>query len=509
MNHATHRRFFRRAIAFVVGLIMLGAGGQFAWAEQPETSAQTTIYLPLMNGEDNTTSPPPPPPPTETPAPPAAPGFFAIDGYLTYNATTAIDAQGGAHLAFYVSDEQQEQPLGQPAFYTYCAGGAIVCADPSKWSELVQIDSGVNEVQITVTADGRPRLLIRRNGSRTYDYHYWSCEQQCTNAQSWVGLFITEAAGVELRNTYLPQHSFALDSQGRPRFVWSNGWGNQRRHGLYYASCDAADCTEPGSWQHTLLYTLDNKTVTADYSALLFDGDKPRFLTRVNHSGLPVSLHYFACDSACDSSPNWGASTIAHPEGKMWANWDLVLDGQGRPRVALYEAAGIDITVGGKLFYGWCDSNCSPFIMPSLAEEQFQLVQVAAGEGQSVDMAIDQQGRTHMVYDAGQRGTLGELWCDNSCTSASSWQRRILETSEQLSAQLNPASPLSCDQQDKAWLDAIPQVTFDAQGRMVVAYDITSYARCYSLDPSDPTKRIYSRVERIWWAIRWAQFARA
>jgi len=37
-----------------------------------------------------------------------------------------------------------------------------------------------------------------------------------------------------------------------------------------------------------------------------------------------------------------------------------------------------------------------------------------------------------MVSAAGQRGTLGELWCDAGCTSADAWQRRILETSAQL-----------------------------------------------------------------------------
>ncbi len=125
-----------------------------------------------------------------------------------------------------------------------------------------------------------------------------------------------------------------------------------------------------------------------------------------------------------------------------------------------------------------------------------------------VDLAIDPQGRTHLVYDAGQRGALGELWCDSGCTNPAAWQRRILETSDQLMQEFAPASPLTCDQQERAWFDAIPQVVFDAQGRMVVAYDIKNVARCYTIDPTDPTRRIYSEVKRIWWAVRWAQFPR-
>jgi hypothetical protein len=187
----------------------------------------------------------------------------------------------------------------------------------------------------------------------------------------------------------------------------------------------------------------------------------------------------------------------------MWFNWDLALDAQGHPRIALYESPGIDITVSGKLFYAWCDNNCVGH------GPAFQIVQVASGEGQGVDLAIDPQGRTHMVYDAGQRGTLGELWCDTHCTDANAWQRRILETSEQLTQQFAPASPLTCSQQDRAWFDSIPQVAFDANGQMIVAYDAKNVARCFSIDPADPTKRIYSRIERIWWAVRLVQFPRA
>jgi hypothetical protein len=482
-----------------------------ALAQPPTPSAGTTVYLPFVAKAGKPSEAPTPPPtpgptqpptPTPPPPPPARNGFFALSDWLTYNAATAIDAQGGMHLAFYASDEgHQHEPQNQAAYYAYCGAGTAACADPGNWSNLVQMDTQVNEVQVAVTSDGLPRLLIRRNGSRGYEYDYWACEGQCTDAQNWFGLLVTEAAGVEMRNAYMPQRSFALDSQGRPRFVWSNGWGNSRLHGVYYAFCDEADCTQPDTWQHGLMATREDKTTTADYASLAFDGDRPRVLTRLNYSGLPVEVRYYECDLDCGSQDGWQYSALPYPDDKMWASWDLALDANGRPRVALYEPAGIDITVGDRLFYAWCDSDCAGGGAP------FQLVQVAGGEGQSVDLAIDGQGRTHMVYDAGQRGILGELWCDTGCESAESWQRRILETSEQLTQQLAPASPLTCDQQERVWFDAIPQVAFDAQGKLVVAYDATNYARCYTVDPADPTHRIYSEVKRIWWAVRLSQFA--
>lgn len=445
--------------------------------------------------------------PTATPttAPPAAkPGLFALTDWLTYNGDTAVDANGGVHFVFYTSDERHaDEKREQPAYYAYCPGPVSDCADSSKWAGVVQMDKQVNEIQIALTTAGQPRLLVRTNGSRGYDYHYWACDQQCTDGQNWAGVFVNEMAGSDPGTAIDPQHSFALDAQDRPRFVYGNGWGNGRPTAIYYAFCDAADCTEPGSWQEVNIYgPIEYKTTTTDYSTLLFDGDKPRLLTRLNYSGLPVSLIYMQCEQACDQHDSWSTATVSHPEGnKQWANWDLLLDSNGHPRLALYERPAIDIKVGGKLFYGWCDENCST------TDDAFQLVQVASGEGPSVDLELDSQGRTHMVYDAGQRGVLGHLWCDSNCTSADSWQRRILETSEQLVAEFAPAIPFTCSQQVAlAWLEAIPSLTFDSTGQLVVAYDVRNLATCYYQDPAKP-EPIITRVERIWWAVRWAHFA--
>lgn len=486
------------------------------------TDVQYSVYLPLtvQEGVETATATPTPTStevntPTQTPTstPTATPttepqpgthGFFALDDWLTYNGATAVDAQGGVHLAFYTSDERHsEDPRGQAAYYAYCPGATVDCTDPSNWIGLVQFDSQVNEVQIVATKDGRPRILIRRNGSRANEYNFYACETNCTDALNWSGVFVAEAAGVELNNASLPQHSLALDSQDRPRFVYGNGWGIGRPSGIYYAYCDASDCTQQGSWQDTLFWgDWQTATISADYATLVFDGDKPRVLTRYTQSGLAVELDYYECNSACDDRDSWGATAIPYPGDQLWANWDLVLDSQGRPRLALYEPAHIDINVSGRLFYAWCDENCTSQDTP------FQMVEVAQGEGKNVDIEIDKQGRTHMVYDAGQRGSLGQLWCDTDCASASQWQRRILETSDELQAQFPVAIPFTCNQEtEHAWLDAVPQAVFDKDNRLVVAYDIVHYATCYYTDPAHPDDHIITHVDRIWWAVRWARFA--
>ncbi len=78
-------------------------------------------------------------------------------------AATAVDPNGGIHLAMFVSDERHsDNPLGSPALYSYCAGPATACADPNKWSNWLSFSSQVSDVQIAITHDGHPRLLVTR-----------------------------------------------------------------------------------------------------------------------------------------------------------------------------------------------------------------------------------------------------------------------------------------------------------------------------------------------------------
>jgi hypothetical protein len=120
------------------------------------------------------------------------------------------------------------------------------------------------------------------------------------------------------------------------------------------------------------------QTLSIDYASLAFDGIKPRVVTRMNLSGSPIGTFYFACDEAeCYQDFHWNRAQLIHPEGKQWANWDLALGAAGRPRVALYEAAPIDIHVGGKFYYAACDDICT-------VEDNWQLTQIASGEGKNV-----------------------------------------------------------------------------------------------------------------------------
>ncbi|HEU5088666.1 MAG TPA: hypothetical protein VFT99_14520, partial [Roseiflexaceae bacterium] len=490
--------------------VLVAGFGQHAtglFATPRAADASYKAFLPFVVGAGQATGNPgnpgnPGDPGDPTPQPPVKAGFFPLDTWLTYSAGTTVDANGGMHMVMFLSDEKHDdQPLNSPALYSYCPGPASACVDPNAWSEPVQFSEGVNEVQVLVTHSGQPRLLVRRHNNRFNDYEYYACDANCTQAGQWSGISVTEDTGTGMNDFSHGNHSFALDANNRPRFVYGNGWGNGQPDGIYYAWCDAADCTAQGSWQRTRAFVGEQYVTTAGEGAsLAFAGDKPRVVINRTLTGIPADLLYLSCDADCDQTESWASMVVAPPANKAWKSWDLAINAAGHPRMALYEPPSIDIVVGGTLYYAWCDAeNCTD-------AGAWQRVVVARGEGLNADLVIDGQGRTHMVYDAGSRGVLGELRCSANCGDPNAWQRRILETNEQLKADFEPASPLSCTQQDNLWLDALPSAAVGPNGNLVVAYDTKYVGQCFYYDPADPTHKVYTRVERIWWAVRWATF---
>jgi hypothetical protein len=251
----------------------LGTTLSGAYAQPHAQEQQFGVYLPLVMGGSTSQAPSPTPAPWRT-------GFFALTDRLSYSAATAVDAKGGVHLALFISDERHDdQPLKEPALYSYCPGPVTACADPVQWSDPVMFGERVNEVQVALTHDGRPRLLVRRNGSRFNEYDYYACDSNCTQASQWSGLYVAEDAGGDLNAFSLGNHYFALDAQDRPRFAYGNGWGNGQPNGIYYAWCDDADCTQRGSWQRTrALVGPDNVTTSGEAASLAFEGDRPRMV---------------------------------------------------------------------------------------------------------------------------------------------------------------------------------------------------------------------------------------
>jgi hypothetical protein len=144
------------ALLPLLGLGLEVAPSQAATTQQLAPSTGHSLYLPMIMNLGIGQQEPPPPDPTPPPATKGA--FFVSEEGKTNSAGLAIDANGGMHMAFAVFTELANHP---PAVYAYCPGPAATCADPNNW-KAVGISDLVDEVQIKLTSDGRPRMLIRK-----------------------------------------------------------------------------------------------------------------------------------------------------------------------------------------------------------------------------------------------------------------------------------------------------------------------------------------------------------
>jgi hypothetical protein len=151
-------------LALGVGLALLYSSLAVA-APLPQDSPHAT-FLPLaQNGQTGT-----------TPPPPVRKGAFFLNKQIKNNsADVAVDALGGMHAAYAHFVPLAEHPK---AVYTFCGAGESACANPSAW-QSVALGDNVEEVQLALTAAGKPRMLIVSVADNLgRDHSFAACDQR-------------------------------------------------------------------------------------------------------------------------------------------------------------------------------------------------------------------------------------------------------------------------------------------------------------------------------------------
>jgi hypothetical protein len=301
-----------------------------------------------------------------------------------------------------------------------------------------------------------------------------------------------------------PQRSFALDQQGRPRFVYfDRNYAIEPDHyGVYYVSCDA-DCTTQANWQQARIsrelkgeYVLDYEVFK--YPSLAFTkAGQPRIVADViplaENGERAQAIYYLACDADCDNESNWGRVKLAERESGPTPTWDIAIDANDRPHVAFYQG---DNTAGSgeRLHYLSCAANCLD--AASWRDANLGLPQE---DGVGADIALDAQGRPRIAYVKGSVSDLGYSWCNNDCAAANNWQHIVVETGEALEQQYPVARPVTCDA--GFWEMKAPVLALDSAGSPRIAYDAAYQARCLYDDPTD-TAPPYHRFHQVWHSVR-------
>ena len=464
-------------------------------------AALSYLYLPLVGKTANTSGPVTEPP---TPEPPTAQSgaLFAETQWKTSNADITLDKAGGMHMAYYYY-EASGSDAPTSAVYRYCPRA---CAEAANWHG-VELGQEINETQLALTPSGKPRLLLRatstvQNGGK--DYLYAACDANCTDRANWQVTTVATSYGTDIFDTSddsVPQRSFALDPQGRPRFVFldRNYVIEPDHYGLFYTACNT-QCTNAQNWTQTLIsavvkgdFSFDWEVVT--YPVLTFTSQgQPRLLADMYPlQGGTAGIYYFGCDKGCDQFDNWQRIYLFDRGAGTKVSWDLEMDSHDRPRIAFYKGEGGD--VGEKLYYVYCNENC----FASQDSWGMNGPGLPAQNGKHPDLALDAQGRPRIAYIDSADG-LSYTWCNTDCEGEGGWTYQQIESGESLYSAWPVPYPLSCDA--SLWQALTPVMQLDAAGNPAVAFDATYYARCLYQDPSTPNDPPYYHFHLVMRAVR-------
>lgn len=458
--------------------------GAVSGANVAVSPAATTVYtLAAANAAGTTTAqvtvevtgPPPP-----------AGGFFIVptpDIELpTSHPTARVDAAGGVHVVFTPQSATPENPL-RPAYYAYCPAN---CANAAAFTTL-SLGDGVDFAALALDPAGRPRLLLRlpAQSDALYVFQYWLCDLDCANPAQWSGGSIGYAYRRQVGWVESFIHSFALDHQGRPRFVYYDSGENvdDPHQGVFYATCDA-NCAAASSWYETRLLADSQAT---EFALTFSPDDQPRLAFTTYDSETMANLVVYAeCHQTCGAADNWaGLALVATASSGVshWANFSLAVDDGGRPRLALYTGTGSGGSLSPNTLYylGCAAGDCAQAANWTAVDPGFPPTHGEEG----VSLALDSQNRPRIAYHAPMAAGLGlyYAWCNGNCeTAASGWQTQEVEPSEEVNAELpippwpgcpfpacNPPVP-PCTM--ASWDTGLrPSLALDRQGRPRIAYD--------------------------------------
>ena len=172
--------------------------------------------------------------------------------YQPVEFSMALDASGGAHLAF-------RDALVTPNRLVYAGCAANCTSSSSSWSAVVlpgKLGSG-EAISLALDAQGHTRLAVYFGylGS-SYAYSdrlsYWFCDSTCSSASSWGNYYSFLPAD------YGKTVDLAIDAQGLPHLAFNVDSAADSTYGLGYAACSGSCQSPSAAWQGQLVESTDD-----------------------------------------------------------------------------------------------------------------------------------------------------------------------------------------------------------------------------------------------------------
>jgi hypothetical protein len=405
---------------------------------QAQQAAEYRIFLPSLHGDGATPPPPPPPPPSRG-------GLYPAPTKRTGSAATATDARGGMHLAYTDAVSYAEQPLAHyrfcpppasacadPAAWAGVELGALVDE-----VQLALTPAGQPRLLI--------QSWRSDDGAKLYSYAACdsACTSQASWTVTEI-TYTLYTAIADVHETIMPQRFFALDRQGRPAFVYydRNYYIEPDHLGVFYATCESG-CDDAGQWTITPIGPAERAAdEQLEYPSLTFTSTgQPRVIATAFGTD-ETGIYYIGCDSACTEGESWERVRLTDRGSGYEVGWDIALDAQDRPRIAFFPGTLSDGS-GQQLYYAWCDSAALAGCLDSSQWGGYSLG-LPKGSGQQPDLLIDRQGRPRVAFiSGGEPGyTWCDSGCEGA---EPQWQYDIVESAEAMKQANPQAIPVTCN----------------------------------------------------------------
>jgi hypothetical protein len=384
--------------------------------------------------------------------------FFLPTGselYNTFAPTVETDSQGNLHMVFpaYIPDG---------AFYAYCPAD---CASPEQFAVVrfpTPEDGTAGNAMLALDANGVPQVLIA-TGTTVY---YATCEGDCRQESSWTLTKILDHAG----ERELTGEAFALDPQGRPRFIihaYRAMFGiGAPDPGTWYMVCDS-DCHNPSSWSEHLISPQIWQENTLRFSP---DG-VAHLATIATVDGMGDLAGYAECVADCYDEADENSWPVI---GMYYSFSDrfieeidpaisMDLTSAGKPRIAVL--AKDQTTEARFIAYAACDNDCT---QEDGSTWRYNSLLDGDVIGDGLDLALDANDNPRFVYTADYNIFL--VYCDSNCENEaddSGWHLDKVELSSDMDA--DTIIPYA-DCTVAAWFLRQPSIAIGNDGLPRVAY---------------------------------------
>jgi hypothetical protein len=422
-------------------------------------------------------------------------GGFVVGTDAAYHSIdVAVDARGGYHAAFMTWAFADHKTV----YYGYCPPErAEACATGEGWS-LVGVSDDTPFVQLRLTPEGRPRLLLSNDQVGYHEgpvaktlYRYAECDANCTSPGGWSVVELGYADyGGGIGSHDNNAQTFALDPEGRPRFLYFDGYTTRPDgvfgNAMYLLLCDTG-CTNPANWRATLL----PEPYRDHHTQLAIGPDGRPRVVAVTDPGEGTWLVYGECTAACAATSDWSAPVVLiHlPSGPGDRDWSFALDAAGRPRIAAQPLAR-------PIHYLWCDAACDT------SDGWDGYVLTFSNADTYPALALDAAARPRLAFKA--NAGLAYAWCDGGCeTDQPAWSAVLVDSPAEIAAALSIPILPGC--LDGSWIGGYrPQIALDPAGNPVLGHDAEFLMRCYET-PQNPNPG-HTFVEAKWWTSRVLMF---